>query len=149
MLLGPVPDGIDHAASLEVGVGRADRPGVPLSVNGVVDLFGAAVIGTRRARGRRLGSSAGLVGLVVLAACSGGGSRGPTGPSPSPDASRRGHSTSTATREATSPVTLAFGGDVHFEGVSARALNGFGPIAATLRRADLAMVMNIVRRKKA
>jgi poly-gamma-glutamate capsule biosynthesis protein CapA/YwtB (metallophosphatase superfamily) len=44
-----------------------------------------------------------------------------------------------------SPVTLAFGGDVHFEGVIRSRLTGnpattFGPIASVLRRADLAMV---------
>lgn len=44
-----------------------------------------------------------------------------------------------------SPVTLAFGGDVHFEGVIRSRLTrdpdtAFGPIASVLRRADLAMV---------
>jgi poly-gamma-glutamate capsule biosynthesis protein CapA/YwtB (metallophosphatase superfamily) len=43
------------------------------------------------------------------------------------------------------PVTLAFGGDVHFEGVIRNRLTGdpestFGPIASVLRGADLAMV---------
>jgi poly-gamma-glutamate synthesis protein (capsule biosynthesis protein) len=43
------------------------------------------------------------------------------------------------------PVTLAFGGDVHFEGVIRGRLErdpktAFGPIASVLRRADLAMV---------
>jgi len=43
------------------------------------------------------------------------------------------------------PVTLAFGGDVHFEGVIAARLardpaTAMGPIAAVLRQADLAMV---------
>ncbi len=42
-------------------------------------------------------------------------------------------------------VTLAFGGDVHFEGVIGGRLardpaTAFGPVAAVLRRADLAMV---------
>jgi poly-gamma-glutamate capsule biosynthesis protein CapA/YwtB (metallophosphatase superfamily) len=44
-----------------------------------------------------------------------------------------------------SAVTLAFGGDVHFEGVIRGRLDrdpktAFGPIASVLRRADLAMV---------
>ena len=43
------------------------------------------------------------------------------------------------------PVTIAFGGDVHFEGAVAARLardpaTTFGPIAAVLRRADLAVV---------
>jgi poly-gamma-glutamate capsule biosynthesis protein CapA/YwtB (metallophosphatase superfamily) len=43
------------------------------------------------------------------------------------------------------PVTLAFGGDVHFEGVVERRLardpaTALGPIATVLRQADLAMV---------
>ncbi|MCU1675540.1 MAG: hypothetical protein JWM93_298 [Frankiales bacterium] len=37
-------------------------------------------------------------------------------------------------------VTIAFGGDVHFEGVSRAALGGFGPISDVLGAADLAMV---------
>jgi Bacterial capsule synthesis protein PGA_cap len=51
-----------------------------------------------------------------------------------------------ATREPTGePVTLAFGGDVHFEGavgnrLAADPATTFGPIAAVLRRADLAVV---------
>jgi poly-gamma-glutamate synthesis protein (capsule biosynthesis protein) len=50
------------------------------------------------------------------------------------------------TREPTGqPVTLAFGGDVHFEGaiesrLVANPATTFGPIAAVLRRADLAVV---------
>ncbi len=51
-----------------------------------------------------------------------------------------------ATREPTGePVTLAFGGDVHFEGaiesrLSANPATTLGPIAGVLRRADLAVV---------
>jgi poly-gamma-glutamate capsule biosynthesis protein CapA/YwtB (metallophosphatase superfamily) len=51
-----------------------------------------------------------------------------------------------ASREPTgAPVTIAFGGDVHFEGVIASRLASdpattFGPIAGMLRRADLAVV---------
>jgi hypothetical protein len=51
-----------------------------------------------------------------------------------------------ATREPTGePVTLAFGGDVHFEGaiesrLAANPATTLGPIAGVLRRADLAVV---------
>jgi hypothetical protein len=51
-----------------------------------------------------------------------------------------------ATREPTGePVTLAFGGDVHFEGaiesrLAADPATTFGPIASVLKRADLAVV---------
>jgi Bacterial capsule synthesis protein PGA_cap len=51
-----------------------------------------------------------------------------------------------ATREPTGePVTLAFGGDVHFEGaiesrLAANPATALGPIAGVLRRADLAVV---------
>jgi len=39
------------------------------------------------------------------------------------------------------PVTITFGGDVHFEGASAQALSrGLGPMTDILSRADLAMV---------
>ncbi|WP_349305866.1 CapA family protein [Pseudofrankia sp. DC12] len=38
------------------------------------------------------------------------------------------------------PVTLQFGGDVHFAGSAAAALNGFGPIVPELSAADLTMV---------
>jgi len=39
------------------------------------------------------------------------------------------------------PVTIAFGGDVHFAGSSARALSGgLGPVTDLLSRADLSMV---------
>ena len=52
----------------------------------------------------------------------------------------------TTTREPTGePVTIAFGGDVHFEGaigsrLAANPATTFGPIAGVLRRADLAVV---------
>ena len=38
------------------------------------------------------------------------------------------------------PVTIAFGGDVHFEGASRSALGGLGPISDVLSQADLAVV---------
>jgi hypothetical protein len=93
---------------------------------------------------------------LLLAACGGGGD-----PSPAPQAiqatttveptATTARPTTTAeragdTREPTGePVTLAFGGDVHFEGaissrLAANPSTAFGPIAGVLRRADLAMV---------
>jgi poly-gamma-glutamate capsule biosynthesis protein CapA/YwtB (metallophosphatase superfamily) len=82
-------------------------------------------------------------GLLAVTACSGADegstAQGDTGPSvsstPSPAKKRPA---------AKQPITLAFGGDVNFEGaVRSRLANpatALGPIAATLRRADLAMV---------
>jgi poly-gamma-glutamate synthesis protein (capsule biosynthesis protein) len=93
---------------------------------------------------------------LLLAACGGGDD-----PSPAPQATQATRAvaptattarpTTTAeragdTREPTGePVTLAFGGDVHFEGVISSRLAAdpsttLGPIAGVLRRADLAMV---------
>jgi poly-gamma-glutamate capsule biosynthesis protein CapA/YwtB (metallophosphatase superfamily) len=86
-----------------------------------------------------------LVGAVLLAAagCSSGAddgsARGDTGPSgsstPAPATTRP------AVKQ---PITLAFAGDVNFEGVVrprlANPATALGPIAATLRHADLAMV---------
>jgi poly-gamma-glutamate synthesis protein (capsule biosynthesis protein) len=78
---------------------------------------------------------------VLLAACGGGGSttsaptaatspRPPGSPTPSPASPAPAPSR---------PITLAFAGDVHFEGTSERALSGFGPISSDLRHADLTM----------
>lgn len=86
---------------------------------------------------------AALVGaaLLLATACSGtddgATAQGDTGPSVS--------STPVPKRSpAKQPIILAFGGDVTFEGVVrsrlANPATAFGPIAATLRRADLAMV---------
>jgi hypothetical protein len=94
---------------------------------------------------------------LLLAACGGGDD-----PSPAPQATQATRAveptattarpTTTAperagdTREPTGePVTLAFGGDVHFEGaissrLAANPSTTLGPIAGVLRRADLAMV---------
>ena len=62
----------------------------------------------------------------------------PTTSAPRPAAAKPGEARGSA-------VTLAFGGDVHFEGVIRSRLasnpeTAFGPIASVLRRADLAMV---------
>ena len=81
---------------------------------------------------------AGLVALAaLLAGCTGGA---PTA-APSPTVTRAPAATpSTGTPAAPArALTLAFAGDIHFEGSSRRALDGFGPITSELRRADLTM----------
>jgi capsule synthesis protein PGA_cap len=95
---------------------------------------------------------------LLLTAC--GGAGGDPGPPPQAiQATRAATSTATTARPTTTsaqqagdtreptgePVTLAFGGDVHFEGAIASRLAAdpattFGPIAGVLRRADLAVV---------
>jgi hypothetical protein len=93
---------------------------------------------------------------LLLSACGGGDDPGQATPAsqttraaeasattarPTTTAERAG-----ATREPTGePVTLAFGGDVHFEGaigsrLAANPATALGPIAGVLRRADLAVV---------
>jgi len=107
--------------------------------------------------GRSLAAGAALL-LALLAGCSRGAS--PTAapattaaraPAPATAAGGTGGATTstppgTGPRRPTgNPVTLAFGGDVHFEGAIGARLardpaTALGPIAAVLRRADLAMV---------
>jgi poly-gamma-glutamate capsule biosynthesis protein CapA/YwtB (metallophosphatase superfamily) len=92
---------------------------------------------------------------AVLGACTIGQSPSGTPTStggPSQSASTNAPATSAPRQAAAKPgeargsaVTLAFGGDVHFEGVIRGRLTRnpettFGPIASVLRRADLAMV---------
>jgi poly-gamma-glutamate synthesis protein (capsule biosynthesis protein) len=96
---------------------------------------------------------------LLLAACGGGGGDDPRPATQATQATRAATSTATTARPATTsaqraghtreptgePVTLAFGGDVHFEGAIAARLAAnpattFGPIAGVLRRADLAVV---------
>ena len=94
-----------------------------------------------------------MVLAAVLGACTiqqaNSGSPTPTGVTEESS----GATTTTAPRRAAAkpgeargaPVTIAFGGDVHFEGVIRGRLErdprtAFGPIASVLRRADLAMV---------
>jgi poly-gamma-glutamate capsule biosynthesis protein CapA/YwtB (metallophosphatase superfamily) len=105
-------------------------------------------------RHRRQLALAALVALALLAGCA-------DDPEPSAATSTATRATSpapTATPPATqapaaggprqptgSPVTLAFGGDVHFEGAIESRLardpaTAIGPIAPVLRQADLAMV---------
>jgi len=90
-------------------------------------------------------ATAALVGLALAAtACGGGGSQaqGDTRPQVSPSAGTTGPQT--PAEPAKQPITLAFAGDVHFEGHLRARLNNprtaLGPIASTLRRADFTMV---------
>ena len=103
---------------------------------------------------RHLVASLTVAALALLSAC------GDAGDDPGQAAQTTGEARATtttqrpattaqragATREPTGePVTLAFGGDVHFEGaiesrLSADPATTLGPIAGVLRRADLAVV---------
>ncbi|GAA2441991.1 CapA family protein [Actinomadura vinacea] len=86
--------------------------------------------------------------LAVAAAGCGGDSgapkaQGATGAS-TPPAIKSGPVAGSGAPAAKQPITLAFGGDVHFEGVLRPRLaapsTALGPIARTLKAADLAMV---------
>ena len=100
-----------------------------------------------------------LAALLLLGACQGGGDDAgqatratqTTRAAKSTATTADGAATSTTraattTREPTGePVTIAFGGDVHFEGaigsrLAANPATTLGPIAGVLRRADLAVV---------
>jgi hypothetical protein len=104
---------------------------------------------------RRVAAVLALAALL-LGACTGGDDAGqatpasqttaaaapPTTARPTTTAPQRAGATRDPTGE---PVTLAFGGDVHFEGaigarLAANPATTFGPIADVLRRADLAVV---------
>jgi poly-gamma-glutamate synthesis protein (capsule biosynthesis protein) len=98
-----------------------------------------------------------LAALLLLSACGGGDDPGQAAQTTATTAAATSTSTTArptttgapragATREPTGePVTLAFGGDVHFEGaigsrLAADPATALGPIAGVLRRADLAVV---------
>lgn len=103
------------------------------------------------------GSFVGALAVVALAACASGtgaveraatatttATTAPTGSTAGTGATVTQSTPSTAPRSS-NPVTIAFGGDVHFEGVlegklAARPEHVLDPIAPVLRRADLAMV---------
>jgi len=97
--------------------------GLVLATAGVT-LAGCGLLGRTSSRGASgaagaVPSSAGVAAqAMAMAVPPGGAGRAPTG----------------------EPVTLEFGGDVHFAGAAAAALNGFGPIVPTLKAADLTMV---------
>ncbi len=89
-----------------------------------------------------------LVALTFVCACSVGGSNDTdNGGSPAgarPPATSSG-SSATPRSASASAITIAFGGDVHFTGSSGARLaadpaTAVGPMAAVLRRADLAIV---------
>jgi Bacterial capsule synthesis protein PGA_cap len=106
---------------------------------------------------RHLVASLTVAALLLLSACGGGEDSGEAAPAPT--TTRAAEATATTARPTTTaakrpddpreptgePVTLAFGGDVHFEGavesrLSANPATTFGPIANVLRKADLAVV---------
>ena len=89
------------------------------------------------ARGRH--AAAAFACLLVLTGCS------PSSPTDDPPPEPQDGTTAPAAEEPGQPgqVTLAFGGDVHFEGNVRRLLRAggtLGPMARTLRAADVAMV---------
>ncbi|HET9730443.1 MAG TPA: CapA family protein [Acidimicrobiia bacterium] len=101
------------------------------------------------------GRATAVAGLLALAACSSAGGASPDGTSvhvdPSTTPAWRATTTTTTTKpkarshRAVASVTLAFAGDVHFEGVLRQELAAdpqglLAPIAPILRRADVAMV---------
>ena len=103
---------------------------------------------------RRLAAALALAALALSGCVSVRDDAGPAEVAPSGPTSTRARVRPTttappragATREPTGePVTIAFGGDVHFEGAVGNRLASnpattFGPIAGVLRRADLAVV---------
>jgi Bacterial capsule synthesis protein PGA_cap len=106
---------------------------------------------------RRHGAAFLALTALLLSACGGGDDPGQATPASQTTGAAEASATTArptttaperagATREPTGePVTLAFGGDVHFEGaigsrLAANPATTFGPIATVLRRADLAVV---------
>jgi poly-gamma-glutamate synthesis protein (capsule biosynthesis protein) len=95
-----------------------------------------------------------VVALALLTGCSDGSTPHPASDPPGTTAGRRSTTPPTTVRPPVAdgprqptgnPVTLAFGGDVHFEGAISERLardpaTALGPIATVLRQADLAMV---------
>jgi hypothetical protein len=106
---------------------------------------------------RHVVASLTLAALLLLSACGGGDDPGQAAQTTATTAAATSTSTTArptttaapragATREPTGePVTIAFGGDVHFEGaigsrLAADPATALGPVADVLRRADLAVV---------
>jgi poly-gamma-glutamate capsule biosynthesis protein CapA/YwtB (metallophosphatase superfamily) len=100
------------------------------------------------ARARRLSGLAGtLIAALLAASCGGAGPDDAASELPSrpPSTGTVAKATPAPEPEPPQPVTLAFGGDVHFEGVIRSRLTrdpetAMGPIASVLSRADLAVV---------
>jgi hypothetical protein len=106
---------------------------------------------------RHLVASLTVAALALLSACGDAGDD-PGQATPATQTTSAARATTTTERPATTarraggtreptgePVTLAFGGDVHFEGaiesrLAANPATTLGPIAGVLRRADLAVV---------
>jgi poly-gamma-glutamate capsule biosynthesis protein CapA/YwtB (metallophosphatase superfamily) len=95
---------------------------------------------------RRVGPAHAVVILsVLLAGCGTGGSASSTQPAPSPPRSPTSPPPTPVSvapsgpPRPTRPITLAFAGDIHFEGTSVRALGGLGRISSDLGHADLTM----------
>jgi hypothetical protein len=85
-----------------------------------------------------------VIAVLLLAGCGSGGSTSAQRtaappPSPRPPVPSPVAPTPSPAPTPTRPITLAFAGDIHFEGTSERALDGFGPISADLGHADLTM----------
>jgi Bacterial capsule synthesis protein PGA_cap len=105
-------------------------------------------------RRRRLLVPAAFLALALLAGCSGDSEPSAASDPATTATSPRTTATPTTARQPAgngprqptgTPVTLAFGGDVHFEGViesrlASNPATALGPIASVLRQADLAMV---------
>ncbi|MBC6470534.1 CapA family protein [Actinomadura alba] len=86
-----------------------------------------------------------LVGAALIAtSCSGGDGSAQGDTLPPAGSSSRPSSPAKTPPAAKRPIILAFGGDVHFEGMLRSRLadpaTALGPISGTLRRADLSMV---------
>ncbi|MDX6742533.1 CapA family protein [Actinocorallia sp. A-T 12471] len=82
--------------------------------------------------------------VVALALAAAGCSSGEDKSEASGDTRPSSRAEPTATKPVKEPITLAFGGDVHFEDYLRARLaspkTALGPIAATLRKADFAMI---------
>lgn len=90
---------------------------------------------------RRALVGAALIAGLVLTGCGGT----PEAPTPPGKSSMAGGTPTPAPTPTPRPVTLAFGGDVHFEGAIADRLatdpdTALGPVRSVLKRADLAVV---------
>ncbi|XRQ06952.1 CapA family protein [Actinomadura welshii] len=98
---------------------------------------------TMRGRTVAVAATAGALALVA-AACGSSGDSEAEGATPPPATSAAPSGGAQPTQPAKEPIILAFGGDVHFEGVLRPRLNNpstaLGPIAKKLSVADLAMV---------